>query len=252
MTQPTPPHDEAATVAPRCGNNPNARLTDGDQKAITEFKAYLADQAAGKAPVPDTLTVNRAQLAALLAHHADVIAARWDAYAPDPAAYSLRVHARELTAEEESPAVAKLLDAVLACPIEPAPTSRVQRVTSHAYEGDGGACRAEAYGQTCGAPRDDHQLDEDTSDAAPQTERELDRATRAFEALMAKHDKTKTECDQLRAALAEVLAIVADWYAAVNDGHGLDAGDLAWRLEQAGHPLPDEEQPAAPAEGSAH
>ncbi|MCP9209524.1 hypothetical protein [Streptomyces cucumeris] len=33
-------------------------------------------------------------------------------------------------------------------------------VTSHAYEGDGGPCSAEAYGQTCGAPRDTHELDE--------------------------------------------------------------------------------------------
>ncbi|MEU5608415.1 hypothetical protein AB0H03_06605 [Streptomyces sparsogenes] len=44
MTQPTPPHDEAATVGPRCGNNPHAQLTDGDRKAITEFKAHLADR----------------------------------------------------------------------------------------------------------------------------------------------------------------------------------------------------------------
>ncbi|MDW6058051.1 hypothetical protein SAZ11_08110 [Streptomyces sp. FXJ1.4098] len=45
MNQPIPPHDEAATVGPRCGNNPNARLTGGDRKAIAEFKAYLADRA---------------------------------------------------------------------------------------------------------------------------------------------------------------------------------------------------------------
>ena len=33
-------------------------------------------------------------------------------------------------------------------------------VTSHAYEGDGGPCEAEAYGQPCGAPRRTHELDE--------------------------------------------------------------------------------------------
>jgi hypothetical protein len=63
--------------------------------------------------IPDHITVSRDQLAALLAHHADVIAARWDAYAPDPAAYALRTHAGELTAEEETPAVAGLLDSMM-------------------------------------------------------------------------------------------------------------------------------------------
>lgn len=52
----------------------------------------------------------------------------------------------------------KLADAVLA--VLPAPTSPAPRVTSHAYEGDGGPCTAEAYGQTCGAPRAAHELDE--------------------------------------------------------------------------------------------
>ncbi|MGW5691520.1 hypothetical protein ACWEWX_11315 [Streptomyces asiaticus] len=31
-------------------------------------------------------------------------------------------------------------------------------ITSHTYEGDGGPCTAEAYGQTCGAPHDAHEL----------------------------------------------------------------------------------------------
>ncbi|MEV1006111.1 hypothetical protein [Streptomyces sp. NPDC049881] len=38
---------------------------------------------------------------------------------------------------------------------------------------------------------------------------------------------------------AEVLRIVGDWVAAVNDGDDQDAGDLAWALQQAGHELPD-------------
>ncbi|MEU8473725.1 hypothetical protein [Streptomyces hygroscopicus] len=205
MTQTTPPHDEAATVGPRCGNNPNARLTDSDRKAITEFKAYLANRAAEKAPVPDTMTVNRAQLAALLAHHADVIASRWRAVAPGAgawevaAALSLTGHADELTAEEESPATAELLDAMLGCPIEPAPTSptplSLEAARDHQHVGTAAARRV---------------------------------AT-------------------LKAALAEVLRIVADWCTEANDVGGVDATDLAFRLEHAGHQLPGEE----PAEGPA-
>jgi len=41
------------TVGPRCGNNPNVRLTPGDQKAVDEFKAYLARRAAGGPPERD-------------------------------------------------------------------------------------------------------------------------------------------------------------------------------------------------------
>lgn len=32
---------EVSEVGPRCGNNPNVKLTPGDQKAVDEFKAYL-------------------------------------------------------------------------------------------------------------------------------------------------------------------------------------------------------------------
>ncbi|MFI2078597.1 hypothetical protein [Streptomyces triculaminicus] len=46
VNQPTPPHDEAATVGPRCGNNPATHLTDGDRQAVAEFKTYLAQRAA--------------------------------------------------------------------------------------------------------------------------------------------------------------------------------------------------------------
>ncbi|MEU1805863.1 hypothetical protein [Streptomyces sp. NPDC019937] len=52
-------------------------------------------------------------------------------------------------------------------------------------------------------------------------------------------------------ALAAVLGIVSAWCVESNDVGGIDAGDLAWRLEQAGHPLPDEDgTDAAPAEKS--
>lgn len=35
-------------VGPRCGNNPNVRLTPGDRKAVDDFKARLALQASAK------------------------------------------------------------------------------------------------------------------------------------------------------------------------------------------------------------
>ncbi|QDN57362.1 hypothetical protein [Streptomyces sp. S1D4-20] len=46
-------HDEAASVGPRCGNNPNVRLSPGDQQAVDEFKAYLARRKAGGPPERD-------------------------------------------------------------------------------------------------------------------------------------------------------------------------------------------------------
>ena len=42
--------NEAATVGPRCGNNPNVRLTPGDRQAVDEFKAYLAARREGMPP----------------------------------------------------------------------------------------------------------------------------------------------------------------------------------------------------------
>jgi len=38
---------------------------------------------------------------------------------------------------------------------------------------------------------------------------------------------------------AAVLRIVSAWCVEANDIGGVDAGDLAFRLDQAGHPLPD-------------
>lgn len=43
-------------------------------------------------------------------------------------------------------------------------------------------------------------------------------------------------------ALAEVLGIVAAWCVEANDIGGVDAGDLAWRLKEAGHQLPDTDE----------
>ncbi|MFE2297956.1 hypothetical protein ACFXAW_07145 [Streptomyces sp. NPDC059445] len=39
--------EDGATVGPRCGNNPNFRLSPGDQQAVDEFRAYLARRRAG-------------------------------------------------------------------------------------------------------------------------------------------------------------------------------------------------------------
>lgn len=41
---------KAPDVGPRCGNNPNVRLTSGDRQAVEEFKAYLAQRKADDAP----------------------------------------------------------------------------------------------------------------------------------------------------------------------------------------------------------
>ena len=48
-----------------------------------------------------------------------------------------------------------------------------------------------------------------------------------------------------RADLAKVLGLVSDWCTEANEVGGVDAGDLAWRLQEAGYPLPDDEDEAA-------
>jgi hypothetical protein len=47
---------EESTVGPRCGNNPNVRLTPGDRKAVDDFKAYLARRRAGGPPESNPFT----------------------------------------------------------------------------------------------------------------------------------------------------------------------------------------------------
>jgi hypothetical protein len=53
---------------------------------------------------------------------------------------------------------------------------------------------------------------------------------------------TDAEIDRrdLLAAFDGVLQIVSDWCVEANNVGGVDAGDLAWRLEEAGYPLPEE------------
>lgn len=46
---------------------------------------------------------------------------------------------------------------------------------------------------------------------------------------------------QAEAARDDVLRIVSGWCIESNNHGGIDAGDLAWRLEQAGHHLPEED-----------
>ncbi|MCI3271422.1 hypothetical protein [Streptomyces cylindrosporus] len=76
----------------------------------------------------DRLSLTRDQLAALLAHHADVLAAgfRADLSTAIPedqegigrAAGLLDLHAQRLTADEETVAVAELLDSMMTCPVD--------------------------------------------------------------------------------------------------------------------------------------
>ncbi|WP_431772210.1 hypothetical protein [Streptomyces cucumeris] len=63
-------------------------------------------------------------------------------------------------------------------------------------------------------------------------------------------DRWKAEALEAKSALAEVLRIMSDWCVEANEVGGVDAGDLAFRLEQAGHPLPDDET-AAPTKEAA-
>lgn len=41
---------EVSEVGPRCGNNPNVKLSEGDRQAVDDFKAYLAARGQGMPP----------------------------------------------------------------------------------------------------------------------------------------------------------------------------------------------------------
>lgn len=107
-------------------------------------------------PTPDRPADQlRDRVAALLAHHVDVLAARWDAYAPDPAAYSLRLHAGELTADEETPFVRELLDSILAFEAE-RPALAVARQLLGTTVAEGAPCPSlETHNWGCGCPTDE-------------------------------------------------------------------------------------------------
>lgn len=57
----------------------------------------------------------------------------------------------------------------------------------------------------------------------------------AIGAFVAEHIKAAEERGR-----REALRIVSDWCVEANENGGVDAGDLAFRLEQAGFPLPDD------------
>ncbi len=100
------------------------------EEAVERGQEPPAMPAVASAAPAERVTLSRDQLAALLAHHADVIAARWDAVAPGAgawevaAAYSLRGHAAELTADEETSAVRELLDSIMSFNAEHQPADR--------------------------------------------------------------------------------------------------------------------------------
>ena len=89
-----------------------------------------------------------------------------------------------------------------------------------------------------------HTADTITDDALDQL---YDNASRGWR----RGDEWKAKALEGQAAVAAVLGIVSAWCVEANETGGVDATDLAWRLEQAGHPLPDEDEPA-PAEGNDH
>lgn len=51
-------------------------------------------------------------------------------------------------------------------------------------------------------------------------------------AVLSRMKQAETERDR-------ILRIVSDWCIEANNIGGIDAGDLAWWLEEAGYPLPD-------------
>ncbi|MER8083813.1 DUF6011 domain-containing protein [Streptomyces sp. NPDC094048] len=98
----------AAGIGPICAAKFHASHGTADTHQLTFEETRMPD------------TTDRNRFAALLAHHADVIAARWHFAAPGPGAWevaaslALTSHANELTDDEETPAVRELLDSIMA------------------------------------------------------------------------------------------------------------------------------------------
>lgn len=57
-------------------------------------------------------------------------------------------------------------------------------------------------------------------------------------------DLTDAVLPLVAAETAAMLRIVTDWCIEANEYGGVDAGDLAYRLESAGYPLPDDDEDA--------
>lgn len=81
------------------------------------------------------------------------------------------------------------------------------------------------------------------AEAIPALIAEIDAVTAERDDAEGRASAHERMADELRGSLAAVLRIVSDWCAEANSTGGLDAGDLAWRLEQAGYPLPDTTTP---------
>lgn len=77
-----------------------------------------------------------------------------------------------------------------------------------------------------------HTVDTITDDALDKLYQNANRGWR-------RGDAWKGKATAALASLDGVLRIVADWVTEANDFGGIDADDLAWRLEEAGHKLPE-------------
>lgn len=76
---------------------------------------------------------------------------------------------------------------------------------------------------------------------AEEAEAEVERLeeSRGFWRAFAAKREAERDAARSEAASADVLHIVSDWCIEANEVGGVDAGDLAWRLEQAGYPFAD-------------
>ncbi|GGV46090.1 hypothetical protein [Streptomyces spectabilis] len=250
------------------------RFVDSAEMNSLDWYRYIPEQeqppvAAPSAPA-DSVTLTRGQLAALLAHHADVLAARWHAVAPGAgawevaAAYSLRGHAAELTADEETPAVRELLVSVLTFNAEQQPAA-VPPVLADAERRDRYATAIRQAGDTAYGNRPFYEAITDAVIAVADAEQaglraritelkqRADRSEKIRENAdfhlgqeMARRQRAEKETTRLRAERAAVLREAADVIEGI-DFHpnaivrSLDvAAGLAHRLRR----MADEAQPA--------
>ena len=93
----------------------------------------------------------------------------------------------------------------------------------------------EAYDRIVTALAEEVPADEYSPDSA---------ASVAFNAMLPALANLDIENTKLHGDLVEVMRIVTAWCIEFNDVGGVDAGDLAWRLEEAGYPLPDPKEEA--------
>lgn len=80
-----------------------------------------------------------------------------------------------------------------------------------------------------------HTVDTITDDALDALYKNANRGWR-------RGDGWKARATKAEAALDGVLRVVSDWVTEANNNGGIDADDLAWRLEQARYKLPEEDE----------